>query len=319
TSPGISWARRWPTRSSRRCERAARGRARGGFCWSPSWSGERRWPPSATAGRAPPGSLDTAQLGRDVGGGETRAPAAFAGRFHNPRAHGKRRSLATTCCLWDLRAKKEDSVRMRTRRLMAAAFVALFLMVPSLASAQYNEAPMLRALVEQGLLPPVEERLPIPEDIVVIEPVEEIGQYGGTWRTLHDNPDPGVLKMILYDPGVRWNRDYTEYIPGVFRAWEFSEDGRSVTFYLRRGLKWSDGVEFTTEDLRFWWEDLANDPSYGAVPPPWWGFVDGELMTVDFIDKYTIRFNFPAPNWNVPYVLPSGFWNWEPMMAPRDR
>ncbi|MBO2521825.1 MAG: hypothetical protein CW345_08490 [Firmicutes bacterium] len=206
---------------------------------------------------------------------------------------------------------------MRTRRLMAAAFVALFLMVPSLASAQYNEAPMLRALVEQGLLPPVEERLPIPEDIVVIEPVEEIGQYGGTWRTLHDNPDPGVLKMILYDPGVRWNRDYTEYIPGVFRAWEFSEDGRSVTFYLRRGLKWSDGVEFTTEDLRFWWEDLANDPSYGAVPPPWWGFVDGELMTVDFIDKYTIRFNFPAPNWNVPYVLASGFWNWEPMMAPR--
>src|SRR5690606_41532136 len=45
--------------------------------------------------------------------------------------------------------------------------------------------------------------------------------------------------------------------------------------------------------------------------------VAGNLRTVDFIDKYTIRFNFPAPNWNVPYVLAPGFWNWNPMMAPR--
>src|SRR5690606_34439708 len=193
TSPGISWARRWPTRSSRRCERAARGRARGGFCWSPSWSGERRWPPSATAGRAPPGSLDTAQLGRDEGGGETRAPAAFAGRFHNPRAHGKRRSLATTCCLWDLRAEKEHYVRMRARTSTSPAFVPRSPMVTSLASPSHKEAPLLRALVAQGMLPPVEERLPITEDTLVIEPLEAIGQHGGTWRTFHDNPDPGVL------------------------------------------------------------------------------------------------------------------------------
>src|SRR5690606_22361286 len=63
-------------------------------------------------------------------------------------------------------------------------------------------------------------------------------------------------------------------------------------------------------------EDLSLDESYGAVQPPWWGYIDGELMTVDFIDEYTIRFNFPKPNWNVPYVLASGFWNWEPLMAP---
>lgn len=95
--------------------------------------------------------------------------------------------------------------RGRTNRLafVLASVLALALLAPALAAAQYNEAPMLRELVEQGLLPPVEERLPVPEDVMVIEPVEEIGQYGGTWRTMHDNTDPGTLKMVLYDPGVR--------------------------------------------------------------------------------------------------------------------
>ena len=47
---------------------------------------------------------------------------------------------------------------------------------------KFNEAPMLKALVSAGKLPPVDQRLP--EEPLVINPVEEIGQYGGTWRRL---------------------------------------------------------------------------------------------------------------------------------------
>ena len=46
--------------------------------------------------------------------------------------------------------------------------------------ADYQEAPMLAARVASGDLPPVEERLP--DDPLVITPVESIGKYGGTWR-----------------------------------------------------------------------------------------------------------------------------------------
>ncbi|MDQ3249168.1 MAG: hypothetical protein M3Q45_08170, partial [Chloroflexota bacterium] len=46
----------------------------------------------------------------------------------------------------------------------------------------FNEAPMLAEMVAAGTLPPVEERLPEPEDLLVIQPLNEIGQYGGTWR-----------------------------------------------------------------------------------------------------------------------------------------
>ena len=44
------------------------------------------------------------------------------------------------------------------------------------------EAPMLTEMVEAGELPPLEERLPPAENLLVIEPVHEIGKYGGTWH-----------------------------------------------------------------------------------------------------------------------------------------
>lgn len=182
---------------------------------------------------------------------------------------------------------------------------------------EFSEAPMLRERVDRGELPPVEERLPLPEYIKVLEPVEEIGRFGGEIRFTQGDPGIGEVKMMMADTGVRWCRYVRERIPGVFAGWEISEDGRSTTFFLRRGLRWSDGVPFTTEDIRFWWEDLATDEMFPDVIPPGWAFSAGELMTVDFIDRYTFRFNFAEPHWHVPAFISSGFWNWEPMMAPR--
>lgn len=43
---------------------------------------------------------------------------------------------------------------------------------------KFNEAPMLAELVKAGKLPPVEKRLP--SEPLVIVPVEEVDQYGGT-------------------------------------------------------------------------------------------------------------------------------------------
>ena len=56
-------------------------------------------------------------------------------------------------------------------------------------SGAYNEAPMLAARVATGELPPVEERLP-PEP-VVITPLEEVGQYGGTLTSVSPTPGHG--------------------------------------------------------------------------------------------------------------------------------
>ena len=55
----------------------------------------------------------------------------------------------------------------------------------------FSEAPMLSEKVAAGELPPVEERLPVPSDLLVIQPVHELGKYGGTWRRGFTGPGDG--------------------------------------------------------------------------------------------------------------------------------
>ena len=100
-------------------------------------------------------------------------------------------------------------------------------------------------------------------------------------------------------------------------AVQWSEDGTRFTLHFREGVKWSDGEPFTMEDMRFWWEDLANNADYKVVNVPWWGFKsDGTPMDVEFPDDFTMVMTWDTPQWVTPYIMAQGFWEWEPMMKP---
>ncbi|MBN2389980.1 MAG: hypothetical protein JXR84_04610, partial [Anaerolineae bacterium] len=180
------------------------------------------------------------------------------------------------------------------------------------AVSQYHQAPMLDSMD----LPPVEERLPL--DIMVVQVVDSIGKYGGTWNDVTWYEGAGNIKMKLYDPPVRWKADLTGYEPGLLIEMPtWTDDGKTITFKFRRGIKWSDGEPFTTADLKFWWEDLAKNEDYKTVSVPWWGRnTDGTPITMEFPDDYTWVLKFDKPQYIMPYVLAQGFWEWEPLMKP---
>jgi len=130
----------------------------------------------------------------------------------------------------------------------------------------YNEAPLLAEMVRLGTLdrygkplPPVAERL---GDPVVIPAVEAIGKYGGTWRRFYtgvrDHASPRNEQL------GDWNANGLGKYPVVLKDFEMSADGKVVTYTLREGHKWSTGDPFTSEDFRFWWEDLM---LYGEFAP----------------------------------------------------
>ncbi|WP_157291513.1 ABC transporter substrate-binding protein [Devosia marina] len=155
-----------------------------------------------------------------------------------------------------------------------------------------QQAPMLDALVESGELPPVEERLPA--NPLVVEPVESIGTYGGTWRSaLRGGLDNAwIARTVAYDGLVRYNREWDEIIPNLAESWEVSEDSRTYTFKLREGLKWNNGTPFTSADIAFAVE-LMSEPSYGAgtfIKNP------NNPVTVEVIDETTFSFVFENPN-----------------------
>ncbi|MEA3327776.1 MAG: ABC transporter substrate-binding protein [Chloroflexota bacterium] len=179
------------------------------------------------------------------------------------------------------------------------------------APSKYSQSPMLD---DMGL-PPVEERLP--DEPFVLEVVDSIGEYGGTWQAVADSPGMATIKMKFYDPPVRWNADYSGYHLGLAESFEFNEDGTQLTYTLRPGLKWSDGAPYTTADWEFWWNDLATNEDYAVVSVPWWARnEDGTPFTIEFPDDYTIVMTWDTARWIAPYILAQGFWEWEPLMKP---
>src|SRR3546814_4240048 len=68
------------------------------------------------------------------------------------------------------------------------------------------------------------------------------------------------------------------------------------TLALRPGHRWSDGQPFTTEDFRFWWEDVANNVEINPRGLPQELLVEGQPPTVEILDATHVRFAWPAPN-----------------------
>jgi peptide/nickel transport system substrate-binding protein len=156
------------------------------------------------------------------------------------------------------------------------------------APAAFAEAPALAEQVASGALPPVEERLP--SEPMVLEPVDRVGVYGGTWRmALVGGADTQLLnRTIGYEPLMRWDLAWENVIPGVATGVEVSDDARAYTFTLRPGMKWSDGEPFTSEDIRFYVEDYRNNPDLGNVGT--------NPVSVEVIDEVTITISWETPN-----------------------
>ena len=130
----------------------------------------------------------------------------------------------------------------------------------------------------------------------MVEPVDSVGVYGGVWhRAWRGVSDFHAFGRIIYDPVLRWPRDPSGDIqPGLADTWTFSDDGKALTLHFREGLKWSDGVPFTVDDVIFWWDAIETDPNVTAAIHSEW-MVGGEPMTLEKIDDNTITLHFAAP------------------------
>ena len=155
-----------------------------------------------------------------------------------------------------------------------------------------KEAPMLEKLVSEGKLPPLKERLP--KNPAVVEPVNEPGRYGGVWRRHTLGLDRAGMSRLIYDPAMRWSADGTEIKPNLCWKYEVSDDHRIFTFFLREGVRWSDGHPMTSEDVRFWWEDFILNPELNPLVPTWMQ-IQGEAPKIEIPGPYRFRFIFPHP------------------------
>jgi peptide/nickel transport system substrate-binding protein len=180
--------------------------------------------------------------------------------------------------------------------LAFVAFAALLLPRPALAAPV--ETPMFAAQVASGALPPINQRMP--REPALAE-METIGRPGGDLRMLMSNPKDtrlmvvyGYSRLVAYTPALA-------LVPDMLEALDVVED-RIFTLRLRAGHKWSDGQPFTTEDFRYWFEDIAENPELSPTGLPLQLLPNGEQPKFEVLDGQTVRFTWSRPN---PMFLPA--------------
>ncbi len=88
-------------------------------------------------------------------------------------------------------------------------------------------------------------------------------------------------------------------VPNLAKSWDFSEDGKSITFHLKEGVKYHDGHELTSEDVAFTFRTMLH-PDYTGVRYGSYSSIKGaaayhkgeadQVSGIEILDKYTIKF-----------------------------
>ena len=113
---------------------------------------------------------------------------------------------------------------------------------------------------------------------------------------------------LFYEPLAGWDKDgnLVPILAAEVPSKEndgLTEDGLSVVWKLKRGVKWHDGMPFTADDVIFNWE-YAKNPETAAVSIG--SYKDVKL--VEKVDDYTVRLTFaqPTPFWADAFVASYG-------------
>ncbi len=179
---------------------------------------------------------------------------------------------------------------------LSAALLAWTLASWAATPANLIETPMLRDDVSAKKLPPIKQRLPDNPLVVTMDgKTSELGQHGGTLNMLIGRARDvrmmmvyGYARLVGYDANLK-------IVPDMLESIDVKED-RIYTMKLRKGHKWSDGQPFTSDDFKYFWEDVANDKDLSPAGPPANLLVDGVPPKVEYLDKTTIRYTWTKPN-----------------------
>jgi peptide/nickel transport system substrate-binding protein len=112
--------------------------------------------------------------------------------------------------------------------------------------------------------------------------IEGDQDYGYPTPFAHYQRGPGYVRMSFIFDTLTW-KDKQGVIPWLADSWNRSDDARTWTFSLHRGVKWSDGEPFTADDVKFTF-DYTKEHRH-----TWYNYGAEEIDHVEVLDLYTVK------------------------------
>jgi len=98
------------------------------------------------------------------------------------------------------------------------------------------------------------------------------------------------LLELVYEPLLVIDENL-ELAPALAESWEFSEDGLSLTFHLRQGVKFHDGSDFTADDVIASYERILDEDVGSATRTNLLS-----ITSMDAPDDFTVVLNLSLPD-----------------------
>jgi len=109
---------------------------------------------------------------------------------------------------------------------------------------------------------------------------------------------------LIFNGLVKYDTDLS-VIGDLAESWEISPDGLVITFHLRKGVRWTDGVPFTAGDVMFGFKTIIDEKTPTAYQEDFL-----QVKKAEVLDKYTFRVTYGKPfapalsSWGNLVVLP---------------
>jgi peptide/nickel transport system substrate-binding protein len=125
-------------------------------------------------------------------------------------------------------------------------------------------------------------------------------RYGITMRPPHfDVHQSGTINNLgsqgcMFDNLIRHDpRDSGKtIIPDLAHSWEIAKDGKTYTFFLRKGVLFHDGAELTAEDVKATFDRIAKPPQGISIPR---SILFKSVSEIATPHRYTVQFKLSEP------------------------
>ena len=131
-----------------------------------------------------------------------------------------------------------------------------------------------------------------------------IGEPSNLIPLLSSDSASSDISGLVYNGLVRYDKNL-KLEGDLAQSWEVSGDGLTITFHLRRGVKWHDGQDFTSHDVLYTYR-VTIDPK----TPTAYSESFKQVKSAEAPDPYTFRVSYAKPfapaleSWGMP-VLPA--------------